>query len=147
MVAAESYLQHAEHYNRIIMAAQTQFGTQQGGQQSDGPNGGSYRNPRWNSEGSDDDGDGGSDFDTTDGGGGDLRDTRGGQERPDRERQGGGGQERERHEGNREQHRGSGHEQGRHGGNGREALRDREANGADQPEPHASDETAPDQVS
>ena len=102
MVAAESYLQHAEHYNRIIMAAQTQFGTQQGGQQSDGPNGGSYRNPRWNSEGSDDDGDGGSDFDTTDGGGGDLRDTRGGQERPDRERQGGGGQERERHEGNRE---------------------------------------------
>ena len=153
MVAAESYLQHAEHYNRIIMAAQTQFGTQQGGQQSDGPNGGSYRNPRWNSEGSDDDGDGGSDFDTTDGGGGDLRDTRGGQERPDRERQGGGGQERERHEGNREQHggggqhRGSGHEQGRHGGNGREALRDREANGADQPEPHASDETVPDQVS
>ena len=111
------------------------------------PNGGSYRNPRWNSEGSDDDGDGGSDFDTTDGGGGDLRDTRGGQERPDRERQGGGGQERERHEGNREQHRGSGHEQGRHGGNGREALRDREANGADQPEPHASDETVPDQVS
>lgn len=147
LVGSESYLQHAEHYNRIIMAAQTQFGTQQGGQQSDGPNGGSYRNPRWNSEGSDDDGDGGSDFDTTDGGGGDLRDTRGGQERPDRERQGGGGQERERHEGNREQHRGSGHEQGRHGGNGREALRDREANGADQPEAHASDETAPDQVS
>ena len=62
MVAAESYLQHAEHYNRIIMAAQTQFGTQQGGQQSDGPNGGSYRNPRWNSEGSDDDGDGGARF-------------------------------------------------------------------------------------
>ena len=26
MVSAESYLQHAEHYNRIIMAAQTQFG-------------------------------------------------------------------------------------------------------------------------
>ncbi len=82
MVSAESYLQHAEHYNRIIMAAQTQFGTQPGGQQSDGPNGGSYRNPRWNSEGSDDDGDGGSDFDTTDGGGGaDVRDARGGQDR------------------------------------------------------------------
>ncbi len=27
LVAAESYLQHAEHYNRIIMAAQTQFGS------------------------------------------------------------------------------------------------------------------------
>ena len=66
MVSAESYLQHAEHYNRIIMAAQTQFGTQPGGQQSEGPNGGSYRNPRWNSEGSDDDGDGGS-ISSTDG--------------------------------------------------------------------------------
>src|SRR5919201_1600938 len=31
MVTAESYLQHAEHYNRIIMAAQQQFGGQQGG--------------------------------------------------------------------------------------------------------------------
>ena len=156
MVAAESYLQHAEHYNRIIMAAQTQFSAQPGGQQSDGPNGGSYRNPRWNSEGSDDDGDGGSDFDTTDGGAGpDVRDTRGGQDRPDRDRQGGGGQDRERHEGNREhhggggherggQHRGGGHDQGRHGGNGREAPRDREGNGSDQPEPQASDETAPD---
>jgi hypothetical protein len=156
MVAAESYLQHAEHYNRIIMAAQTQFSAQPGGQQSDGPNGGSYRNPRWNSEGSDDDGDGGSDFDTTDGGAGpDVRDTRGGQDRPDRDRQGGGGQDRERHEGNREhhggggherggQHRGGSHDQGRHGGNGREAPRDREGNGSDQPEPHASDETAPD---
>ncbi len=32
----------------------------------------------------------------------------------------------------------------RQGGNGREAPRDREGNGSDQPEPHASDETAPD---
>ena len=31
LVAAESYYQHAEHYNRIIMAAQTQFGPQHGG--------------------------------------------------------------------------------------------------------------------
>jgi Domain of unknown function (DUF4167) len=147
MVAAESYLQHAEHYNRIIMAAQTQFGTQPG-QQSEGPNGGSYRNPRWNSEGSDDDGDGGSDFDTTDGGAGpDVRETRGGQdrERPDRERQGGGGQDRERHTGDREHH-GGGREHGRHGGNGREAPRDREANGSDQPEPHQPDETTSDPV-
>lgn len=36
MVTAESYLQHAEHYNRIIMAAQTQMGAQSGDQ----PNGG-----------------------------------------------------------------------------------------------------------
>ena len=164
MVAAESYLQHAEHYNRIIMAAQTQFGTQPG-QQSEGPNGGSYRNPRWNSEGSDDDGDGGSDFDTTDGGAGpDVRETRGGQdrerpdrERPDRERQGGGGQDRERHTGDREHHggghersgqqRGGGREHGRQGGNGSEAARDRDANGSDQPKLHQSDDTTPDPVS
>lgn len=145
MVAAESYLQHAEHYNRIIMAAQTQFGTQPP-HQGEGPNGGSYRNPRWNSEGSDDDGDGGSDFDTTDGGGGaDVRDTRGG-----------GGQDRERHTGDREHHpgggghersgqqRGGGREHGRHGGNGSEGARD--ANGSDQPETHQPDETTPDPV-
>jgi hypothetical protein len=36
LVTAESYLQHAEHYNRIIMAAQTPMGTQTGDQ----PNGG-----------------------------------------------------------------------------------------------------------
>jgi hypothetical protein len=36
MVTGESYLQHAEHYNRIIMAAQTQMGVPAGDQ----PNGG-----------------------------------------------------------------------------------------------------------
>ena len=146
LVTAESYLQHAEHYNRIIMAAQAQFGTQQGGHQGEGPNGGAFRQPRWN-EGPDDDGDyeneGGADMRT---GGGDIRaggsDFRagGGQDR------GGGGQDRERHEGNREHH-GGGREHGRHGGNGREAPRERDANGADQPEAQQSDETAPDQVS
>ena len=40
LVSAESYLQHAEHYNRIIMAAQAQFGPQHGGQQGESPNGG-----------------------------------------------------------------------------------------------------------
>ena len=53
LVAAESYFQHAEHYNRIIMAAQSQFGPQHGGQPSEGGNGG-FR-PRWNAD-SDDDG-------------------------------------------------------------------------------------------
>jgi len=38
MVTAESYLQHAEHYNRIIMAAQAQLGPQ-GTQAGDQPNG------------------------------------------------------------------------------------------------------------
>jgi hypothetical protein len=38
MVTAESYLQHAEHYNRIIMAAQTQLGPQ-GAQAGDQANG------------------------------------------------------------------------------------------------------------
>jgi hypothetical protein len=55
MVTAESYLQHAEHYNRIIMAAQSQMGPQHGGYQGEGPNGG-YRQPRWNAEGADDEG-------------------------------------------------------------------------------------------
>src|SRR3990172_6611199 len=50
LVTAESYLQHAEHYNRIIMAAQSQFGAQHGPQQGgEGPNGG-YRQPRWNAD-------------------------------------------------------------------------------------------------
>ncbi len=145
IVAAESYLQHAEHYNRIIMAAQQQLGPQYG-QQGEGPNGGGFRPSRWNSEGSDDDG--GSDFDTTDGGGGDVRDTRGGgQDRggQDRERQGGGGQDRERHAGDREHH-GGGRDNRRRGANGSEGARD--ANGSDQPETHQPDEeTAPDQVS
>ncbi len=39
LIAAESYFQHAEHYNRIIMAAQTQLGPQHGGQPGEGPNG------------------------------------------------------------------------------------------------------------
>lgn len=50
MVTAESYLQHAEHYNRIIMAAQTQMGAQLGDQ----PNGGGRQ--RANFEGGDEEG-------------------------------------------------------------------------------------------
>ncbi len=147
MVSAESYLQHAEHYNRIIMAAQTQFGGQPGQHQGDSPNGGSYRNPRWNSEGSDDDGD----FD--EGGGGDIRAGGGGDIRPgggSDVRQGGGegqgGQDRQRHAGDREHHPG-GRDRNRHGGNGREGGRDRDSNGSDQPEAHQPDDTATDPVS
>jgi hypothetical protein len=80
MIGAESYFQHAEHYNRIIMAAQSQFGPQHGGQAGDGPNG--YR-PRWNAEGDDD---GGADFDG-------VRETGGGEQRGSgREHQGRRGQ-------------------------------------------------------
>ena len=126
MVSAESYLQHAEHYNRIIMAAQTQFSGQPNSQAGEGPNGGgSYRNPRWNSD------DEGIDDDVNEGGGDHLR-------------QGGGGQDRERHAGNREHHPG-GRDRNRHGGNGHEASRVQ--NGADQPEAQATDETSTDPVS
>ncbi len=52
LVAAESYLQHAEHYNRIIMAAQSQLGPQ-GGHSGEGANGGGGFRPRWNADGSD----------------------------------------------------------------------------------------------
>jgi uncharacterized protein DUF4167 len=136
MVSAESYLQHAEHYNRIIMAAQAQFGPQHGGHQGDAQNGG-YRNPRWNSEGSEDEG---GEFENESGGeiraGGDFR---GGDMR--------GSQDRERHEGNREHHGGVRRDHGRQGGNGSEGMRERDANGSEQPEAHQSDETTPDQVS
>ena len=42
MVAAESYFQHAEHYNRIIMATHRS-----------GPDGGGGFRPRWNADVSD----------------------------------------------------------------------------------------------
>jgi Domain of unknown function (DUF4167) len=132
LVTAESYLQHAEHYNRIIMAAQSQLGPQHNAHQGEGPNGGgSYRNPRWSSddEGDDDVAEAGS--------GGDIRPAVG-------DIRGGGGQDRERHTGDREHH-GGGRDRGRQGGNGREGAGD--PNGADEPEAQPTDENAPDQVS
>ncbi len=136
MVGAESYLQHAEHYNRIIMAAQSQFGAQPGQHQGgEGPNGGGYRQPtRWHSD------DEGADDEVMEaGGGGDIRPGGGGEFR-----QGGGGQDRERHQGDREHH-GGGRDRGRQGGNGREDAGD--AAGADEPEANQPDEKAPDPVS
>jgi hypothetical protein len=136
MVTAESYLQHAEHYNRIIMAAQQQFGAQHGGQhQGEGPNGG-YRPQRFNAEGGDDDGD------ETGDGGGDIR--AGGEFNQ-------GSQDQRRHAGDREHHHGGGggrdrgQRHGGHGGNGRDGGRDQ--NGADQPDPAASTDETSDQVS
>jgi Domain of unknown function (DUF4167) len=129
MVSAESYLQHAEHYNRIIMAAQAQLGPQHGQHQGGEPNG-AYRPSRWNS---DDEGDeeygpeGGSEIRA----GGEM---------------GQGGQDRQRHVGDREHH-GGGRDRNRHGGNGRERGQDRETNGSDQGETHQPDDAAPDPVS
>jgi hypothetical protein len=126
MVTAESYLQHAEHYNRIIMAAQTQLGPQQG-HQGEAPNGGYRQQPnRWHSDSDED-----ADAEAGEGGGGDIR------------AGGGGGQDRERHTGDREHH--PGRDRGRQGGNGREAARDQ--NGSEQPEAHQPDETSTDPVS
>jgi hypothetical protein len=91
MVGAESYLQHAEHYNRIIMAAQQQMGAHSGHQSEGGPNGGAgFRQPRWNAEGPDDEGDL-----EGEGGGRDIRASGGG--RDDR-RHGGNGREDNRGE-------------------------------------------------
>ena len=52
MVAAESYFQHAEHYNRIIMAAQSQMGVPNS-HQSAGHNGSGGFRPRWSDDVSD----------------------------------------------------------------------------------------------
>jgi len=79
MVTAESYLQHAEHYNRIIMAAQTQLGPQ-GAQAGEGANGGPRQ--RFNADQGDDDGS--ETADAAQSGGGNPQ------------RQGGGGHERGR---------------------------------------------------
>lgn len=86
LVTAESYLQYAEHYNRIIMAAQSQMGSPQGQHQPEGPNGGGYRQQRWNTESANEEG---GDPDADARSGGDLRASGG---RDDR-RQGGNGRE------------------------------------------------------
>jgi hypothetical protein len=129
MVMAESYFQHAEHYNRIIMAAQSQLGPQHGGHSGEGPNGG-FR-PRWTQDGE------GDEDDIGEGGGGEIRAGSGGGDIP-----GGGGQDRERHIGDREHH-GGGRDRGRQG-NGREGGRD--GNGSGEPETTHSDESATDPV-
>jgi hypothetical protein len=50
MVAAESYFQHAEHYNRIIMATQSQMSVPNS-HQSEGHNASGGFRPRWNAGG------------------------------------------------------------------------------------------------
>jgi len=67
MVAAESYFQHAEHYNRIIMATHRS-----------GPDGGGGFRPRWNADVSDMLGNGPGEGMQSGGNGGDIRDRRDG---------------------------------------------------------------------
>ena len=52
MIAAESYFQHAEHYNRIIMATQSQMSVPNS-HQSEGHNASGGFRPRWNADVSD----------------------------------------------------------------------------------------------
>lgn len=138
IVTAESYLQHAEHYNRIIMAAQTQANSQPGAPQSDAPNGGGRPQSRWHSDSDEED----SESEESEAA---PEQSSGGQSGG---HQGGGSQDRERHEGNREHHSGGrGRGRSRQGGNGADTVRD--ANGAEPAEAKATDESekAPDQVS
>ena len=77
MVAAESYFQHAEHYNRIIMEAQSQMGVPNS-HQSKGHNGSSGFRPRWNADVSDRFGNRPSEGIQSGGDGGEIRDRRDG---------------------------------------------------------------------
>lgn len=138
IVTAESYLQHAEHYNRIIMAAQTPATSQPGAPQGDAPNGGSRPQSRWHSDSDEEDSESEESEAATE-------QSSGGQSGGG---QGSGSQDRERHEGNREHHGGGrGRGRGRQGGNGADTVRD--ANGAEPAEAKATDESenAPDTVS
>ena len=121
LVAAESYFQHAEHYIRIIQAAQSQFGAQNS-HPSEGPNGGGFR-PSWNAEGGDPLDDGGADMDAA---------------------EGVGSREGTRGSGGRGEQGRSDH--GRHGANGSDEET-RDSNGTDETEAHQADESATDPVS
>ena len=119
LVAAESYFQHAEHYNRIIMAAQSQMGVPNS-HHSAGHNGSGGFRPGWNADVSDMLGNGPGEEMQSGGDGGDIRDRRdGGRNMP------GLGREHVRPE----------------GGNGTEANHDA------QTDPHKSDEDGADPVS
>lgn len=137
IVTAESYLQHAEHYNRIVMAAQVQAAPPPAAQPSEQPNGGGRQ--RANAE-------------------------QGGGERSESQAAEGGtgSQDRERHVGDREHHggrdggRGRGRDRDRQADNRTESVREadrregvQDVNGEPAELQAAADEseTVPDQVS
>ena len=111
IVAAESYLQHAEHYNRIVMAAQSQA-SPQSAQPADQANGGGR--PQQNAEA----------------GGGENSE-------PKAADAGTGSRDHERHAGSREHHGGRG--RGRQSENRNEGVND--ANGAEPEKAQAPDES------
>jgi hypothetical protein len=123
IVAAESYFQHAEHYNRIIMAAQSQMGVSNS-HQSAGHNGGGGFRRGWNADVSD----------------------RFGNHPGERIQSGGdGGEIHDRRDGARNMP-GLGREHGRpEGDNGTE--RNHDANGSDQADSPQSDEDGADPAS
>jgi Domain of unknown function (DUF4167) len=166
LITAESYLQYAEHYNRIIMAAQAQFGGQ-GNQPQDGQNGGVRS--RWE-DGDDDEDDGPQPGQDMQGRGdsqgyeGRGQEGRGGEGRgqesrgPENRGGEGRGQESRGQEGrgpenrggerrdNRGEGRGPARDHRRQAANGSEAHRS-DGNGADKPEAQPADEGQPDVVS
>ena len=87
LVTAESYFQYAEHYNRIVMAAQALAQSGPQGHSGEGPNGGSFR-PRWDAEPTDPVEGSGSEIAA--GGGDEIRSPQQGRSEP-RERRGGNG--------------------------------------------------------
>ena len=87
IIMAENYYQHAEHYYRIIMAAQAQAQSGPQGHSGEGPNGGGFR-PRWNAEPTDPVEESGSEIAA--GGGDEIRSPQQGRSEP-RERHGGNG--------------------------------------------------------
>jgi len=120
LVAAESYFQHAEHYNRVVMAAQSQMGVPNC-HQSAGHNGGGGFRPRWNA---------------------DVSDRFGNRRGEGIQSSGNNGEIRDRSEGERNM-RGLGREHGRPDG-GNRTERNHDVNGSDQADSPKSDEDGAD---
>jgi hypothetical protein len=100
MVAAESYFQHAEHYNRIIMATQSQMSVPNS-HQSEGHNASGGFRPRWSDDVSDRFGNRPGEGIQSGGDGGEIRDRRdGGRNMPGLGREHGRPQGGNRTEGN-----------------------------------------------
>ena len=121
MVTAESYLQHAEHYNRIIMAAPSQMGAHNN-YQGEGPNRGDGFRSRWNA---------------------DVSDTFGGRPGEGAESGGGGSEIRDRGDGDRNVPGGEREHGHPERGNG---TGSHDAKGSEQADPHQTDEDAADEV-
>ena len=120
LVTAESYLQHAEHYTRIIMAVPSQTGAHNN-YQGEGPNPGDGFRSRWNA---------------------DVSDTFGG--RPgEKVESGGGGSEIQRGDDGRNVPGGEREHGHPERGNG---TGSRDAKGSEQADPHLTDEDAADEV-